>query len=155
MARYYGTYRGICINNQDPLRKSRLQVKAPAILGDLATFARACVWPTGNVVLPSVGQTIWVMFEGGDASLPVWIRFEQRLPPRVNVRGIHAGVCVNTKDPAGKSRIQFKLPSVTADKVPWAISASGRNDLPSVGDTVWIVFEEGDPQYPIWLGVEP
>ena len=157
MARYTGIYRGICVSKDDPLGRSRLQVKVPEILGENPTWARGCVWPTpaGGAVLPAVGSTVWIMFEGGGASRPVWIRFEQRVPPTINSFGIYGGVCVNTQDPTGKSRIQVKLPTVLGDKTTWASSVLGPTFPPSVGDTVWIIFEENDPQYALWLGVEP
>lgn len=155
MARYHGIYLGICVSDKDPSGKSRLQVKVPPVLGEMVSWARGCVWPTGSVVLPSVGDMIWIMFEEGNSDYPVWIRFEQRGPATLNFTGIYAGICVNSKDPDGKSRIQFKMPGVAGDKTAWAKSVSGTRSLPSVGDTVWIVLEEGDPQYPLWLGVEP
>lgn len=73
----------------------------------------------------------------------------------MNLIGVYPGICMSTQDPAGKSRIQIKLPAVAGDKLAWAKSVPGPRSQPSVGDTVWIVFEEGDPQYPLWLGVEP
>ncbi|MBL8821192.1 MAG: hypothetical protein JNJ77_01300 [Planctomycetia bacterium] len=155
MARYHGSYLGICENNKDSSGRSRLQVKVPAVLGEMTSWARACVWPTGSVVMPSVGDRLWVMFEGGNADYPVWMRFEQRAAATVNYIGVYAGICMSTQDPAGKSRIQVKVPTVAGDKTAWAVSVPGPRSLPSVGDTVWIVFEEGDPQYPLWLGVEP
>lgn len=157
MARYNSIYLGTCVSNEDPSGRSRLQVKVPAVLGEMATWARGCVWPTptGSVVLPSVGDRLWVMFEGGNADYPVWLRFEQRVGVPVNLNGIYPGICMSTQDPAGKSRVQVKVPAVAGDKTVWAKSVPGSSYLPSIGDTVWIVFEEGDPQYPLWLGVEP
>lgn len=157
MARFNGIYPGICVNKQDPLGKSRLQVKVPAIQGDYPSWARGCVWPAhaGGFVLPAVNDKVWIMFEAGDASRPVWIRYEQRVPAMLNSNGIHAGICMNTQDPAGRSRIQFNLPGLLGNNTAWANSVEGPTLLPSVGDTVWIIFEHGNPQYPTWVGVEP
>ena len=157
MSRYNGIYPGICTSNQDPQRKSRLKVRVPAIAGDSATWARACVWPTpaGMTTLPSVGATLWVMFEMGDPQRPVWIPYEQRVPATANSSGIYAGICLSAQNSDGRSRIQVKVPSVAGGTAAWANGVSTTTILPSAGDTVWIMYEQGDPQYPLWLGVEP
>ena len=157
MSRYNGIYPGTCASNQDPAGKSRIQVKVPAVGGDTAAWARACVRPThtGMATLPSAGATIWVMFEMGDPERPVWIPYDQRSPATVISSGIYAGICVSAQDADGKSRIQVKVPSVGGGAAAWARGASGTTSSPSVGDTVWIIYEQGDLQYPLWLGVEP
>lgn len=43
MARFHNIYLGICVSNVDPLGRSRLQVKIPAILGEMTTWARGRV----------------------------------------------------------------------------------------------------------------
>jgi hypothetical protein len=72
-SRFYGVYRGIVVDNKDPLGKSRLQLQVPQIFAEQTT---SWAWPvisapTNN--LPKIGEGIWVMFEGGDASFPIWI----------------------------------------------------------------------------------
>src|SRR4051794_32421889 len=155
MARCNGIYPGICVSNQDPARKSRLQVKVPALADDPTEWARACVAPPGNAALPSVGDMLWVMFEGGKADHPVWLRYEQRVAGTGTCFGIYAAICLNTEDPEGKTRVQVRVPAFSVDSTTWARSGSGTTLLPSVGDTVWVIFEGGDPEYQLWLGMEP
>ena len=73
--RFFGKYRGV-VSDVD---KSTLRIKAtvPAVLGDQATgWARACVpfaGPSmGFAFLPATGSGVWIEFEGGDVSLPIW-----------------------------------------------------------------------------------
>jgi hypothetical protein len=79
--RFYGVYRGIVQSNSDPLNKGRLKLQVPQVLGDAVT---GWAWAThrpgiANVVAP-VGTAVWVMFEGGDPSFPMWIGLTQELP---------------------------------------------------------------------------
>jgi hypothetical protein len=71
--RLYGVYRGTVYSNKDPLSQGRLRVKIPQVLG---TQVSEWVWPfnINGVVTesPEVGQGVWVIFEGGDPSFPIW-----------------------------------------------------------------------------------
>lgn len=71
--RYYGAYRGVVYSNQDPLSRGRLRIKVPQVLADEPT---QWAWPVDDSVLrqspPLVGQGVWVSFEGGDPSYPIW-----------------------------------------------------------------------------------
>ena len=57
-------------------------------------------------------------------------------------------------------RIRAKVPDVMGDLesgwampcVPFGGSGMGFFALPKVGAGVWIEFEHGDPDYPIWTG---
>jgi hypothetical protein len=77
MNRYYGKYRGKVENNVDPMMLGRIQVSAPAVLGDgTMSWATPCVPFAGSGVglfmLPPVGTNVWVEFEGGDPNYPIW-----------------------------------------------------------------------------------
>lgn len=75
----FGKYRGIVINNVDPMNRARLLVKAPTVLGDLEAWAMPCVPYAGPDVgflfLPDPGTGVWLEFEAGDPSYPVWSGF--------------------------------------------------------------------------------
>jgi uncharacterized protein involved in type VI secretion and phage assembly len=75
-AHYYGKYRGTVSNNLDPLKRGRLQVLVPAVLGDVPAWAMPCVPYAGPdlgfYAMPEVGTGIWVEFEAGDVSFPIW-----------------------------------------------------------------------------------
>ncbi len=77
--RFFGKYRGTVVQNLDPTGRGRLSVKVPAVLGDEAVMAMPCVPYAGNGVgfhvLPEPGTGVWVEFEAGDPSYPVWTGF--------------------------------------------------------------------------------
>lgn len=78
-SRYYGKYRGKVVSNSDPESRGRLRVSCPAVGeeddGD-ELWALPCVPYAGNdrgmLFLPDVGTQIWVEFEAGDPSMPIW-----------------------------------------------------------------------------------
>ena len=73
---YFGKYRGAVSDNADPTSRGRLKVKVPAVLGSLEVWAMPCVPYAGDGVgfysLPEPGTGVWVEFEAGDPSYPIW-----------------------------------------------------------------------------------
>jgi uncharacterized protein involved in type VI secretion and phage assembly len=76
--RYYGKYRGFVVNNEDPQRIGRLQLRVPAVLGEQITgWALPCM-PFGGLSdqglfsVPEAGAQVWVEFEAGDPDMPIW-----------------------------------------------------------------------------------
>lgn len=75
--KYYGKYRGMVLNNIDPLMIGRLMVQVPDVLGlGTSGWAMPCMPfagpQMGQYVLPITGSGVWVEFEGGDPDYPVW-----------------------------------------------------------------------------------
>lgn len=73
---YFGKYRGTVTDNADPTSRGRIKVKVPAVLGDVDIWAMPCVPYAGAGVgfyaLPDKESGVWVEFEGGDPSYPIW-----------------------------------------------------------------------------------
>ena len=75
--RYFGKYRGLVASTEkDSTRRGRIQVIVPAVLGDQVVWAMPCVPYAGaNVgfhMLPPENAGVWVEFEAGDPSYPIW-----------------------------------------------------------------------------------
>jgi uncharacterized protein involved in type VI secretion and phage assembly len=74
--------------------------------------------------------------------------------------GKYRGTVVNNLDPQRMGRIQALVPDVTGSlPSSWAMPClsvggpqSGMFTVPVFGSGVWIEFEQGDPDYPIWTG---
>jgi uncharacterized protein involved in type VI secretion and phage assembly len=75
-SRYFGKYRGIVTDNKDSTERGRLKVQVPAVLGQLEVWAMPCVPYAGKGVgfysLPEPQTGVWVEFEAGDPSYPIW-----------------------------------------------------------------------------------
>jgi uncharacterized protein involved in type VI secretion and phage assembly len=74
--------------------------------------------------------------------------------------GKYRGTVINNVDPLQTGRIQAMVPDL-AGFIPgtWAtpcVPVAGINTgfftVPMIGAGVWIEFERGDPDYPIWVG---
>ena len=74
--------------------------------------------------------------------------------------GKYRGQVENNVDPQQMGRIQVSVPAVLGQGslswampcTPYAGSGVGFFAIPPVGANVWVEFEGGDPDYPIWSG---
>ena len=78
--KFFGKYRGSILNNVDPQRLGRLQVKVPSLMRSRRAIwampSFPCAGPQmGVFALPEVGTGVWVEFEEGDLTKPVWTGF--------------------------------------------------------------------------------
>jgi uncharacterized protein involved in type VI secretion and phage assembly len=74
--RFFGKYRGT-VTDVDTDQVGRIKAKVPAVLGDVASgWCMPCVPYAGSdrgiAFLPEVGSGVWIEFEGGDVSYPIW-----------------------------------------------------------------------------------
>jgi hypothetical protein len=75
--RFYGKYRGIVLNNIDPLGTGRLQATVPEVLGEVPSGWALPSVPyagtgAGLYAIPPIGAGVWIEFEAGDTSRPIW-----------------------------------------------------------------------------------
>jgi Type VI secretion system/phage-baseplate injector OB domain len=73
--RFFGKYRGV-VSDVDAATM-RVKASVPAVLGQqISGWARPCVpfagASMGFAFLPEVGTGVWIEFEGGDVSYPIW-----------------------------------------------------------------------------------
>jgi uncharacterized protein involved in type VI secretion and phage assembly len=87
--RFYGKYRGTV---SDVNADGRIKAYVPAVLGDQQTtgWCLPCVPYAGDqagiAFLPEEGAGVWIEFEGGDVSYPIWVGcywHDGELPSRV------------------------------------------------------------------------
>ena len=70
--------------------------------------------------------------------------------------GTYRGSVVDDADPLQQNRLLVVVPEIYGDASAWALSSLPPGDtapLPGVGDVVWVSFEGGDAEYPIWFGM--
>ncbi len=75
--RFYGKYRGIVTDVDDSTW--RIKASVPNVLpgGSATGWCMPCVPyagpQVGFLMLPEVGSAVWIEFEGGDTSYPIWV----------------------------------------------------------------------------------
>jgi Uncharacterized protein conserved in bacteria len=78
--RFYGKYRGLVVDNEDPANLGRLRLKVPSVLGNevVTGWALPCA-PYGGAAdqgflfIPDREAGVWVEFEEGDLEFPIWV----------------------------------------------------------------------------------
>lgn len=76
--KYFGKYRGLVMNNVDPMQMGRLLVQIPDVSGLFpSSWAMPCFPVTGKQMgvwaVPVIGSGVWVEFEQGDPDYPIWV----------------------------------------------------------------------------------
>lgn len=74
--------------------------------------------------------------------------------------GMYRGSVLNNVDPLRQGRIQVQLPDAIGIGIStWALPClptagiqTGTIMVPPMGAGVWLQFEQGDSDYPVWLG---
>jgi uncharacterized protein involved in type VI secretion and phage assembly len=74
--RFYGKYRATVTDVDDDTL--RIKAKIPSVLGDQTSgWCVPCLPYAGDGVglafLPEAGAAVWIEFEGGDVSYPIWV----------------------------------------------------------------------------------
>lgn len=74
---FYGKYRGIVTDNNDPQGRGRIQARVQDIFGE-----ESCGWAlpcspyagegVGLFLIPPIDAWVWIEFEHGDSEYPIW-----------------------------------------------------------------------------------
>ena len=110
--RFYGIYRGVCVDNQDPNNINRIKLQVPQILNtNVTNWAYPCTPVTDITTHDPHIDTV------------------SSTSTTVSTFGGHTH-------------------NVTLNSVH-----SRHASYPNVGQGVWVMFEGGDPNFPVWIGV--
>ena len=121
---YFGKYRGFVADNDDPEQLGRLRLRVPSLLGDTETdWALPCL-PYGSLAdqglfaVPEIGAQVWVEFEQGVVSSPIWVgtfwqsngdipREAQVSPPTSRVLKTNSGHRLEFADEEGSEQVRL------------------------------------------------
>lgn len=75
--RHYGKYRGVVTDNNDQKKIGRIRARVPEVLGSVETGWALPALPysgdgSGTYTVPKSGAGVWIEFEAGDVSRPIW-----------------------------------------------------------------------------------
>ena len=142
--KYYGKYRGTVVSNLDPKRQGRLFVEATDALGLFpSNWAMPCV-PIGGLqfgayFVPPPGAGVWVEFEQGNPSKPIWTGFyaSATTDPPATAQITTPGAPVMVLGTIGKATFAISdVPIPPLMKGPGILLQSGLSSL--VVDTVGV-----------------
>ena len=117
--RFYGKYRGTVDDNQDPNNQGRLKARVPGILADVVSSWALPSSPfagdgIGLFTVPPVGSAVWIEFEDGDVSHPIWSGCwwgENQLPnqatPDIRIIKTVSGHTITFDDTDGSEKIEI------------------------------------------------
>lgn len=146
--RFYGIYEGVCTNNSDPENKHRIKLLVPQVLGSNETnWVKACLPVTSNSEHPdhldhtptqisALLTTTSITIGSGLGSVTV--------PPLTVVpKTLNGSLSHNHKISTDPLDVDITNPQHTKHR-----------KVPNVGQKVWVMFTAGDPNFPVWMGVE-
>jgi uncharacterized protein involved in type VI secretion and phage assembly len=94
VSQFFGKYRGVVSDNNDPLMIGRVRARVPDVTGDAESgWAMPCApfggTATGFFAVPAQGAGVWIEFEHGDPDYPIyagcWWGTAAEMPPTLLV----------------------------------------------------------------------
>lgn len=144
--RYYGKYRGFVVDNEDEEHRGRLRLRVPSVLGDqVSAWALPCL-PFGGsgghgwFAVPELEAQVWVEFEEGDVSRPIWTgtfwRARGDAPadaqPTTRLLQTPSGHILQFDDEEGEERFRLHHPAgaeLTIDSNGTMVLTDGQGDM--------------------------
>lgn len=153
--RFFGIYEAKVVDINDPLKKNRIKVKVQQSTGqEVSGWARSCQ-PITNVAnhpdhqehtaaqiatLLTTTATTASDPQGGSVTIPAL----------TVVAKAGAGTLKHPRKTAANTTQRWndaQETNTTAEHTPHRL-------VPKVGQLVWVMFVAGDPEYPVWIGVQ-
>jgi hypothetical protein len=155
---FFGIYRGVCVDNEDPENLNRIRLKVPQILHtNVTNWAYPCLPVTDNANhpdhLPHLASEVAALLNthathtisGTTGSAPSY------------PSGTHTHTFSTTASHAAHAGNSGELTHAHEDSVdPLEINGTEHTPhrkVPNISQGVWVMFEGGDPNFPIWMGV--
>ena len=160
---FFGVYRGICVDNLDPDNKNRIKLHVPQVLGDaLSDWAWPITPVTDNANHPDhmahTAAQVAALLTTHATHTGTITSSSGGTPAHthtVTVNLSHAAHAGNSNqldhphetvaDEDNKWNDDLET-NITAEHTPHRM-------VPNVDQGVWVMFEGGDPNFPLWIGV--
>ena len=170
--RFYGIYLGICVDVEDDENDNRIRLQVPQVLGQSQTgWARACLPVTSNSNHPDhkkhlAAEVAALLNAHADHAVSV---SGTSGPATVSTFGSHTHTFSATQTLAHTNNHTGNSLSLDHEHETDADEDNKWNDdqetnltpehtphrlVPKLGQKVWVMFEGGDPNFPVWMGVE-
>jgi hypothetical protein len=167
--KFYGIYQGICADVDDPEKDSRIKLQVPQVMGEEITeWARPCLPVTSNSNHPDhkkhlAAEVAALLLGHGDHSVSVSGTTGSGGTPSHTHSFSATQTLSHTNNHTGNSLSLDHEHETAVDKDnKWNDDQETNQTpehtphrlVPRVGQKVWVMFVGGDPNYPVWMGVE-
>ena len=176
--KFYGIYQGICADVDDPENDSRIKLQVPQVMGqEITEWARPCLPVIANSNHPDhkkhLASEVAALLQA-HATHATHSETITTSGATVGTFGSHTHtVAISLAHDAHTNNHAGKTPDST-----WNLDHEHETDpdkdekwnddqetnqtpehtphrlVPRVGQKVWVMFIGGDPNYPVWMGVE-
>jgi len=158
-ARFYGIYAATVVDIKDPLKRSRIKIKINQTTGTAVTgWAIPCLPITYNANHPDHEEHTAAQIAALLTTAPT------STPDAYGNTDIPA-LTVVPKAGAGTLKHPHKQAVSTANKWNGSYGTvfndaadtkehTSHRTVPNVGQQIWVMFVAGDPEYPVWIGVQ-
>lgn len=150
---YFGIYRGVVIDNNDPENLNRVRMVVPQVTSDNVTnWAMPCLPVTSNADhpdhLPHLASEVALLLTSHAVSVSGTTGSGGSTPHT------HSFSASTTASHVGNSNQLTHSHEDSAD--PLEVNGTEHTPhrkVPNLNQGVWAMFEGGDPNFPVWIGV--
>jgi hypothetical protein len=157
--KFYGIYRAVCMDNADPIEKNRIKVQVPQVLGQsISDWAWPCLPVTSNADHPDhiphlASEVAALLVTHGAHAISGTTG-----GATVGTFGSHTHSFSYTATHAAHAGNSGELTHDHEDDEEDPLEVNGtehtpHRKVPDLEQGVWVMFEGGDPNFPIWMGV--
>lgn len=167
--KFYGIYRAVCMDNVDPLEKNRIKVQVPQVLGQsISDWAWPCLPVLSNANHPDhkkhlASEVAALLLGHGDHSVSISGTTAGGGSPSHTHTFTATQTLTHTNNHTGNSLTLDHAHETDLDEEnKWNDDLEITTEfpehtphrlVPDLKQGVWVMFEGGDPNFPIWMGV--
>lgn len=152
---FFGLYRAVCVANDDPDDKNRIKVKVPQVLGDsVSDWAWPCLPVTSNADhpdhLPHLAAEVAALLTTHATHSTTITSGSGGSPAHTH------SVAISLSHAAHAGNGGELTHDHTDSTDPLEVNGTEHTPhrkVPDLKQGVWVMFEGGDPNFPIWMGV--
>jgi hypothetical protein len=154
--RFFGIYEAKVVDINDPLKKNRIKVKVQQSTGqEVSGWARS-VQPITNVANhpdheEHTAAQIAALLTTTSISVTDSRGDTETIPALTVVAKAGAGTLKHSRKTAANTTQRW---NDAQEQTPRVAEHTPHRLVPKVGQLVWVMFVAGDPEYPVWIGVQ-
>jgi len=154
--RFFGIYEAKVVDINDPLKKNRIKVKVQQSTGqEVSGWARS-VQPITNVANhpdheEHTAAQIAALLTTTSISVTDSRGDTETIPALTVVAKAGAGTLKHPRKTAANTTQKW---NDAQEQTPRVAEHTPHRLVPKVGQLVWVMFVAGDPEYPVWIGVQ-